>query len=654
MDRSIYYTRHRQEKLLIVLLLILAVLVAYWRIADCDFVGYDDKPYVTENSLVQKGLTIKGLIWAFTTFHAANWHPLTWLSHMLDCQLYGLNPLGHHWTSLQLHLANTLLLFFILQQMTGALWRSAFVAALFAIHPLHVESVAWVAERKDVLSTFFGMLTIIAYHRYVKQKGLYNYLIILLLYSLGLMAKPMLVTLPFVLLLLDFWPLKRLQFVKRNSLQAEAVIRFDLKAFFNLIYEKIPLFLLVVFSCFITFWAQRSQGAMYSLTVIPLNIRIANSFVSYVKYILKAVWPTRLIVLYPHAGDAFPIWQSIGAVLLIAAISYAAIRALRQRPYIAVGLFWYLGTLVPVIGLIQVGEQAMADRYTYIPLIGLFIAVTWGFSGFLSKWRYRKNFLVVAVIAILLALTVRTFLQVGHWQNAATLFGNAVKVTPDNILAQNNLGAALYEDGRFDEAIVYFKKALSISPEYTKALSNLGAAYFKKGNYDKAVFYFEKVLKGRQKDANEHDKLGVVLFAQEKIDEAMAHFKQAIQVDPEYANAHNNLANVLFRLGKFEEAELHFLEAIKLDPVHAGAHYNFGNLLVRQRQFKKAMIHFTEAIKINPDDFRAYNQIGVILYRQGNLDDAGDYLRRALEIRPGDLNARRNLEILKQALRSQR
>jgi len=631
---------------LVCMFLVVAVLAAYWQLPSCGFVSFDDKPYVTENRQVQQGLTAKGLAWAFTTFHGANWHPLTWLSHMLDCQLYGLNPLGHHWTSLLFHIGNTLLLFFILQQMTGALWQSAFVAALFALHPLHVESVAWVAERKDVLSTFFGILAIIAYYRYVKQKSVVNYLFVFFFLCLGLMAKPMLVTWPFLLLLLDFWPLNRLHLSTSGTRQVESITGFDFKIFFKLILEKIPLFIPVVFSSIITFMAQQSGGAVNSLTSLPLDIRINNALVSWISYVIKAVWPAHLTVFYPHSGNMLPIWQGAGAALLIAGSTCAAVRLSRQYPYGIVGLFWYLGTLVPVIGLVQVGKQAMADRYTYIPLTGLFIVVAWGFSDLLGKWRYRKIFLAVLAAIILSALTVRTFLQVGYWQNAVTLFENAIKVTPDNPLAQNNLGAALYEDGRFDEAMVYYKKAILIAPEYTEALSNLGAAYYKQENYDKAAFYFEKALKNLKKDANAHDKLGVVLLAQGKLDEAMAYFTKAIQINPEYANAHNNLAIVLSGQGKYEEAELHYLEAIKFDTEHPDAHYNLGSLLLRQKRYKEAGAHFAEMIKIDPTYAKAYNKIGFILAQQGKLQGAREFLKKATQLDPDDLKARDYLEIL--------
>lgn len=639
--------RYPQITLLIGLLLILVILVAYLGIINCDFVGFDDRLYVTKNSRVQKGLSTEGLVWAFTTFHAANWHPVTWLSHMLDCHLYGLNPTGHHWTSLLLHMANTLLLFFILQEMTGAIGRSAFVAALFALHPLHVESVAWVAERKDVLSTFFGLLVIAVYQRYASRQRLIYYLLVFLLLGLGLMAKPMLVTLPLVLLLLDFWPLGRLKFIANNRIQSDEMLGFDIQALLRLIYEKIPLFLLAVASGFVTYLAQRSGGALDALASLPLSVRVANGFVSYLNYIVKAVWPARLVVFYPHPGDALPLWQGAGAALLIIALTYGAVRVFKQYPYLAFGWLWYLITLVPVIGLLQAGEQAMADRYTYIPLIGVFIIVAWGASDLWARYRFRKMVLAVSAVIILAALTARTYFQVGHWQNAVTLFENAVTATPDNGLAHNNLGTALYESGKLNEAIVHFKKALAIRPDFIDAQNNLGAAYYQQGDYDQAALYLRGVLAKHPENAVAHDNLGKVLFAKQKIDEAAEQFAEAVRLNPADADAHNNLAKVLDVFGKYNESALHFSKAIKIEPKHPEAHYNFGNLLIKQQKFEEAFVNFIEAIKINPENAKAYHQIGVILSREGRYKEAGMYLTKALQIDPGYWQARQNLNKLK-------
>ncbi|MCK5722984.1 MAG: tetratricopeptide repeat protein, partial [Gammaproteobacteria bacterium] len=567
--------------LIISLLLIAAILISYWQVKDFDFICFDDKPYVTENRRVQSGLTVKGFIWAFTTFHASNWHPLTWLSHMLDCELYGLNPMGHHWTSLHIHIANTLLLFFILQYMTGALWRSAFVAALFALHPLHVESIAWVAERKDVLSTFFGMLALLAYCRYAKQPSLAGYLLIILFLSMGLMAKPMLVTLPFLLLLLDFWPLERLRFV----------------TVFRLVLEKIPLFVPVIISSCLTFMAQQSSGAVKSLESFPLTVRAANAFVSYASYAVKAIWPHNLTVFYPHPGNSLPLWQVFGAILLVGGASVLAIRSLKKYPYIAVGLFWYLGTLVPVIGLIQVGPQAMADRYTYIPMTGLFIIIAWGFSDLSTKWHYRKIVLTLFAVIILSVLAVSTFFQLGYWRSSIALFEYAVNITENNYLAHNNLGAALLEKGKFDKAVLHIKESLRIEPGCKAALYNLGAA----------------------------------LSAQGKLDKAVLHYNDVLKINPEDAIVHNNLADVLSGQGKLDEAVLHYNKALKINSDHADAHCSLGSLLARQNKFKEAIFHLAEAIRINPDYAEAYNEIGVILFQQGKYKKAEVFFSKAVQ-----------------------
>ena len=586
--------------LIISLLLIAAILIAYWQVKNFDFICFDDKPYVTENCHVQSGLTVKSFIWAFTTFDASNWHPLTWLSHMLDCELYGLNPMGHHWTSLQIHIANTLLLFFILQYMTGALWRSAFVAALFALHPLHVESIAWVAERKDVLSTFFGMLVLLAYCRYAKQPSLAGYLLIILFLSMGLMAKPMLVTLPFLLLLLDFWPLERLRFV----------------TVFRLVLEKIPLFVPVIISSCLTFMAQQSSGAVKSLESFTLTVRAANAFVSYVSYAVKAIWPHNLTVFYPHPGNSLPLWQVFGAILLVGGASVLAIRSLKKYPYIAVGLFWYLGTLVPVIGLIQVGPQAMADRYTYIPMTGLFIIIAWGFSDLSTKWHYRKIVLTLFAVIILSVLAVSTFFQLGYWRSSIALFEYAVNITENNYLAHNNLGAALLEKGKLDKAVLHIKESLRIEPGCKAALYNLGAALFAKGKLDKAVLHYNDVLK----------------------------------INPEDAIVHNNLADVLSVQGKLDEAVLHYNKALKINSDHADAHCSLGSLLARQNKFKEAMFHLAEAIRINPDYAEAYNEIGVILFQQGKYKKAEVFFSKAVQIKPSYTEARKNIELLNKIL----
>ena len=557
---------NRRREIIICIFLIAASLVVYWQIINHEFINYDDGLYVTENLHVKAGLTFENIKWAFTTCHASNWHPLTWLSHMLDYELYGLNPMGHHWTSLQIHLTNTLLLFFILQYMTGAIWKSAFVAALFAIHPLHVESVAWVSERKDVLSAFFGMLTISAYIMYVKKRNLLRYSMVFIFLSLGLMAKPMLVTLPFVLLLLDFWPLKRLKLtLNQASGQTSNLLL--------LIREKIPLLVLVAISSMLTLIAQQSV-ALRTLESFPLQTRVANAFISYLSYFGKAIWPLGLSVFYPHPGDSISLWYASRAALMIAVSLFIAVNTSKKYPYILVGLLWFLVTLLPVIGIIQVGDQAMADRYTYIPLIGIFIAAAWGGSDLLKKWTNKKIVPAILAISVLLVLTMQSFLQTTHWKNNITLFENAIKVTENNWLAHNNLGVALLGKRELDKAIYHYKKALNIRPDTVGAIKNLGFALSEKGSFKEATQYFSKALVINPEDFDAHYKLGCILVKQEKFNEAIRPFAETIRINPDYAPAYYEIGIILAMKGKLQKSKEFFLKAIQLKPDYKEARNN--------------------------------------------------------------------------------
>jgi len=646
-----YNISDRHLKMIISLLLILTIIIAYGQVKNFDFVGYDDQEYITENSHVQKGLTVESIIWAFTSFHSANWHPLTWLSHMLDCELYGLNPMGHHWTNLIFHMVNSILLFMVLELMTGAIWRSAFVAALFALHPLHVESVAWVSERKDVLSTFFGLLMIFSYYRYVKISSLKNYLLVIIFFCLGLMSKPMLVTFPFVLLLLDFWPLKRFHFKNDFFPQSERTKHYGSKRIYQLILEKTPLFIPVIISCILTFFAQKSEGAVKALGSLSLKNRIANALVSYVNYVLKMFWPSKLAVFYPHPGDNFSAWQIFGAGLLISCACFLAIRTVKKYPYIVIGLFWYLGTLVPVIGVVQVGEQAMADRYTYIPLIGLFIIVAWGVLDLFRKWHYRKIYLSVFAMIILSAFTARTFFQTTHWKNGVTLFEHAIKVTKNNYKAHNNLASAL-DSLELDRAISHFKEALRIHPKYVTALCNLGLAFYNKGNYEEAALYFTKALNIDPQKTDIRMDLANIFFLQAKHEKAISEYTEILKTDPENAMAHHNLAYMLAVQKKIDEAEYHYKETLRINPKNEKAHYNLGDIMLKQGKLKEAFPHFAEAVKIKPDFVQAYNKIGLILIKQGKFHNAKVFFSKALKIDPNDSEVRKNLDRLNQTLSS--
>ena len=613
----------RGHSIFIGLFLTVATLVVFWQVHNHEFINYDDNLYITENDQVQKGLSRESVVWAFTTTHAANWHPLTWLSHMVDFQLYGLNPKGHHLTNVFFHLLNTLLLFFVLQRMTGSIWRSGFVAALFALHPLHVESVAWVAERKDVLSTLFWLLTIWAYNWYVERPRRTRYLLTLLTFALGLMAKPMLVTLPFVLLLLDYWPLERFRVEQTgsNTTATSRALKTQRSSFPLLLWEKTPFFALTAVSGVVTLFAQKSGGALGAMDIYPVKIRIANTLVSYVSYIGKMIWPQNLAVFYPHPGQSLTVWQAAFAGLLLVVVSVVVIRARRRYPYLLVGWLWYVGTLVPVIGLVQVGMQAMADRYTYVPLIGLFIAIAWGAPDLLAKWRYRRAIITTSVGIVLSAMTICTWLQVQHWKSSITLFEHALQVTSKNHVAHNNLGNTLEQQGKIDEAIHHLSKALELKPDFAGAHNNLGNALAKQGNFNGAVAHFSKAIQLKPDFAGAHLNLGNALEQQDRVGEAIFHFARALQLKPDFAEAYYNMGNVMARQGKFNEAVSHFSKALQFKPYFAEAHNNLGTILARQGKFNEAIFHFSEALRLKPDYLQARTNLDLILQMVGKTID---------------------------------
>jgi protein O-mannosyl-transferase len=503
----------RQLQLVVCLLLTALTLAVFWQVQFNDFILYDDPSYVTSNRHVQSGLTGRGIFWALTTTDVSNWHPLMWLSLMLDFDLFRLNPAGYHWTNLLFHIANTILLFTVFRRMTEDIWRSAFVAALFAIHPLHVESVAWISERKDVLSAFFWILTMWAYIRYTEHRGTGNYLMLIAAFVLGLMAKPMLVTLPFVLLLLDVWPLRRLPipFTCFNKTLPDDVGGREI-AWPHALWEKLPLFFLAFLSIVITYLAQMSWNAVGSLEAFPLDIRLSNALIAYVQYMMKLIWPTDLAFFYPYVVWWSP-WVIAGAAFLLAGLTFLILKRMGTRPYLTVGWLWYLGTFVPVIGIVQVGSQAMADRYTYIPLIGLFMMIAWGVPELFGNWRFRKMFLSVLSGVVLTVLALSSWQQVQYWRNSVTLFEHALSVTSGNYLAHNNLGVALSLAERTEEAVCHYSAALLIKPDYTDA----------------------------------HNNLGVTLAVQGKVDAAIGHYTQALLISPDHEKARANLAAALVR-----------------------------------------------------------------------------------------------------------
>jgi Flp pilus assembly protein TadD len=509
--------------------------------------------------------------------------------------------------------------------MTGTLWRSGFVAALFALHPLHVESVAWVAERKDVLSTFFLFLTLLGYIRYVENPGFSGYPLIILLFTLGLMAKPMLVTLPFLLLLLDFWPLERIRLGQPGNIhgppsQPSINGKKPRVQVFRLLVEKIPLFSLAAVSSVVTFIVQKSGGAVGTLEIYPFETRLANALVSYGRYIIKMIWPQNLAVFYPHPGQSLPMWQAAAAGLLLLAISFAVIRVGRRYPYLPVGWLWYLGTLVPVIGLVQVGAQAMADRYTYLPLIGLFIMIAWGAYDLVRSWRYGKLALTLAATSLLSALIVCASLQVSQWKNSLTLFDHALQVTDNNGQIHNNLGNVLAEKGKLQEAISHYTRALKINPNYGEAHINLAVALASQGKLQNAMNHYSTALRLKPSSPELHNNLGVALFGQGYIPAAIDHYLAAVQLKPDYAEAHNNLGNALAQQEKLVEAEVHYSKALKIRAHYPEAHNNLGVALARQGRLNEAIVHFREALRLEPNYVQARANLAIALQEVGKAN----------------------------------
>ena len=526
-------TRYGRE-IAICLFIAVITLSVYGRVITYDFVNFDDNLYVTANKNVQSGITLKSIIWAFSFNEVAYWHPLSLISHMIDCRIFGLNAGMHHLINLFLHIASSILLFFILKQSTGALWRSAIVASLFAIHPINVESVAWITERKNVLSTLFWMLTMFVYIFYAKRPAVYKYLTVMFFFVLGLLSKPMLVTLPFVLLLFDYWPLER---IKPGS---------EKGILLKIILEKVPLIILSLILVVVSSFSLKYSSIFVSQESVPFDLRIANALVSYLKYIAKIVWPQNLAVYYPFPY-AIPFWHIIGSVIFILAVSAFALFAAKKRGYIFTGWFWYAGTLLPVTGIVQGGLwPAMADRWAYIPVVGVLVLLIWGLHElFVERFKIKKLIIYLTGIACLSVMVPVTYLQVGYWKNSYTLFKHALEVTEGNFLAHNNMGSYLLKQGRLNEAKHHFLEALEINPRYEEAFSNLGIISYSEGEYNKAIDYYQKALKINPNFADAHNNLGIALISTERTDEAIAHFEKALILNPDSRGIAGNLKKAL-------------------------------------------------------------------------------------------------------------
>lgn len=704
-----------RRTLLICLLLALAIAAVYWPVLKFGFINYDDPDYVSSNPRVQSGLTLENLAWAGQSFHASNWHPLTWLSHMLDCQLYGLKPWGHHLTSVLLHLANTLLLFGLWQRLTGAGWRSALVAALFALHPLHVESVAWIAERKDVLSAFFFLLTLWAYARYAGRRepageenrkpgarpsapareahdpgggplppsspsargepappaeagavpggkarasaetarrfpaaprgAKWFYLLALLCFALGLMSKPMLVTLPCVLLLLDWWPLERLALTPGQ--RSAAPLR-------RVLLEKVPFFALSALSCLVTFQAQRASGAVMSLAHNPFELRLANALVAYARYLGKTFWPTDLAVFYPYAGFRLDSWTAVGAGLLLATVTAGLWRARPPRRALQVGWLWFLGMLVPVIGLVQVGKQALADRYTYLPHIGLFLLVVWGAAAVIARRQWPRGIPAAAAALVLGACAVLTARQVAHWRDTATLFQHAARVTPRNFVAYAVIANEFAIKNQPTEAIAWCQKALAISPDYPEAHNTLGNVYASLARYDEAIAHYRAAAEGDRLYADPLNGLGSALVKQGKFAEAEAPCREALRLSPLHLPALYSLATALHGQGKLEEAAACYRRLLALDPKLFTPRRLLGNVLIAQGRPEEAIAELRRALAIQPGDSEARTVLGMLLADRGQADDAAAQFREATRLQATNALAHYQLALLHQGRKETR
>jgi len=601
---------------LIAVLLIVITIVAYRHAPECGFLRcFDDETYVTDNYHLTRGLA-HGVAWAFgSEYRAANWHPLTWISLLVDYQLYGLDPRGYHITNVLIHIANTLLLFVVLVRMTGAEWKSGFVAALFAVHPLHVESVAWVAERKDVLSTFFWLLTVYAYVLYANRPRARTYIAVIAAFGLGLLAKPMLVSLPLVLLLLDYWPLRRtaasVEFKAESADAACPALRAS-PSTAQLLIEKIPLFAMSAASCIITVIAQRAGGAMVGLQEVSIGSRIANAAISYVAYIGKMIWPARLAAYYPYPQGNLPAQEAIGAGLLLIGITALALRTARRRPYIAVGWLWYCITLIPVIGLVQVGSQAMADRYTYVPLIGLFIAIAWAVPDLLSKPSGLGMPPAVskgAAAAVILALTLATQAQVNYWRDPITLFKHAIEVTKDNSSAYQRVGRAFEDNGDLAEALANYTRAVELAPDYADAQMSLGRVLVKTAKNPDRTIDMARLNEGMGHlllarklgldNAEIHQNLAFAYFTAGDLDRAERECRTAQDRDPRYAPSEFMLANVRFeramrtadprsRVRLIEDAISHWRKSVEYDPTFYEPHFNLAYAYYLKRDYASA------------------------------------------------------------------
>jgi tetratricopeptide (TPR) repeat protein len=596
---------------LIIILLIAASCFAFGRISGNDFINFDDNIYITGNNHIQSGINYESIKWAFTAVVSNNWHPLTLISHALGWSLFGANPSGHHIVSMFLHIGSVILLFLFLNKTTGNLWAAAFAAAFFALHPLRVESVAWAAERKDVLSMFFGMAAIYAYSFYAEKQRPSKYLLCLIFFAMALMSKPMMVTLPFVLMLLDYWPLKRWQ-------KAIDDPRKDFNPTARLIWEKVPFICLTIVSSIVTFWTQSESGSV-SLADFTFLTRSANATISYVSYLEKIFWPVNLAVFYPF-NLSLPLWKVLTSGLILILITLTVIYYIRKLPFLFTGWFLYLGTLVPVIGLVQIGNQAMADRYTYLPSVGIALMLTWGIPLLFPNENTRKKILLPAAIAVIAILSVLTWRQCGYWKNSATLFIHALQVTKNNYLAHNNLGITLFDEKKNEEAIDHFSTSISIKEDYHYAYNNRGFTYAKLGQYQRALDDYNKAISLFPDYITAYSNRGIAYYALGYYQNAIEDFNKAIALRQDYADNYNNRGTAYYALGYYQQAIGDFNKAISLKEDFAEACKNRGIAYYTLGYYQNAIGDFNKAIILKPDYAEAYNNRATVYLNQGNKE----------------------------------
>ncbi len=599
------------------MLLAIITLVVYWQVGGHEFIHFDDDAYVTANPHVAGGISGKNIIWAFTTVDCIYWQPVTFLSHMADVQIYGMNPRGHHLTNVVLHTASALLLFLLLLRLTGALWQSLFVAALFALHPLHVESVAWVAERKDVLGALFWFLTLYCYSEYVAKLKPSLYILTLFFFVLGLMSKPMLVMLPIVMLLMDFWPLDRYRLDKEKPRQHQLLARL-----ITLAKEKTLFFVCSLLSGIVTIYGQNKLGGMPGFNEISFWLRCENALIAYVKYIGKTVWPSDLAILYSFPLY-IPLWQVIGSLLILLFITATAIWAGSRYPCVAVGWFWFLITLVPVIGLTQAGSQPMADRFTHIPGIGLSIMAGYGVPSLFNRLKFRQEVLALLFCLAITASALATWRQLGYWRDGISLFQHAVDVTrspSDNHRTHFLLGNELALKGYTDAAIVEYKESLKLFYAFPVAHKNLAFALEKRGYLDEAIKEQEAVLAMDPNNAGVHNSLGFIYFQKGDLDKAIKKYTQALTLDPNIVEAHNNMGLALAAKGNIDTAIEEYKAALRLNPNYAYSHYNLGFALAGKGNLDAAIYEYQETLRITPNDLDAINNLALAVAAKSKLN----------------------------------